>query len=136
LPAGTAVFVGEYGIDLLDGTVFRRRWRRAVLVGGYGILWGRWPTSKVPSLGYLTVANSSGKDITVINLPANSWTSMRVYGQIRTSENDVIEAIDNPDRIEFVAYYLTGKRFSYEIDPERQRVLYYSPPLTKYQRGS
>jgi hypothetical protein len=37
-------FVGEYGIDLLDGTVFRRRWMRAVLVGGYGILWGRWPT--------------------------------------------------------------------------------------------
>ena len=41
LPAGTAVFVGEYGIDLLDGAVFRRRWMRAVLVGGYGILWGR-----------------------------------------------------------------------------------------------
>jgi hypothetical protein len=25
LPAGTAVFVGEYGIDLLDGTVLRGR---------------------------------------------------------------------------------------------------------------
>jgi hypothetical protein len=45
LPAGTVFFVGEYGIDLLDGTVFRRRWMRAVLVGGYGILWGRWSTS-------------------------------------------------------------------------------------------
>jgi len=44
LPIGMAVFVREYGIDLLDGTIFRRRWMRAVLVGGYGILWVRWTT--------------------------------------------------------------------------------------------
>jgi hypothetical protein len=35
-----AVFVGKYGIDLLDGTVLRGRWTGAFLVGGYGILLG------------------------------------------------------------------------------------------------
>ena len=38
LPAGTAVLAGEYGIDLLDGTVLRRRWISAFLVGEYGII--------------------------------------------------------------------------------------------------
>jgi hypothetical protein len=49
LQAGTVFFVGEDGIDLLDGTVFRRRWMRAVLVGGYGILRRRSPASKALS---------------------------------------------------------------------------------------
>src|SRR5215217_5079759 len=62
LPAGTVFFVGEYGIDLLDGTVFRRRWMRAVLVGGYGILRRRSPASKALSKA-LCLGRSAGSNL-------------------------------------------------------------------------
>src|SRR5215204_6735756 len=42
------MLVGEYGISLLDGTVLRRRWTGAVLVGEYGIL--RWRSPALEAL--------------------------------------------------------------------------------------
>src|SRR5215213_6480426 len=62
LRAGTVLLVGEYGIDLLDGTVFRRRWMRAVLVGGYGILRRRSPASKALSKA-LCLGRSAGSNL-------------------------------------------------------------------------